>query len=145
MKVEWAFAMNHTIRKQSGEDAMAIVIRYSNSPGKFPGCYCQLKFQSGERVLISFATQPDPGIKVMKLLFFGIIPIKTIWKCTASTEGGKDQFVQRLCTMFADRKAGLKHPLDSIRDLLLTCNSISEARDVLLRLAQPTSVAISKT
>lgn len=38
--------------------------------------YCQIKLDSGEKILLSEASD---DIKIFKLLF-GIIPIKTIWK-----------------------------------------------------------------
>jgi hypothetical protein len=44
-------------------------------------CFCQIKFQSGERVIVSLANVPEPGIKVIKILF-RVFP-KTIWEFRA--------------------------------------------------------------
>ena len=46
-----------------------------------PGAYCQLKLNSGDRLLISIAR---PGIKIVKLRFGGLIPGRTIANWTPS-------------------------------------------------------------
>jgi len=103
---------------------MGEVVTYANNSQQ---CYCQIKFESGERVLISISGPPNAGVKIMKLLF-GIIPTQIVWECSATMAGGFDSYVHKLHLMFPE----LKHPLDRIRDRLLTCKSISEARDSLL-------------
>jgi len=103
---------------------MGKVVTYANNSRQ---CFCQIKFESGERVLISIAGPPNAGIKIIKMLF-GIFPTQTVWECSAAMAGGFDSYVHKLHLMFPE----LKHPLDSIRDRLLACNSISEARDSLL-------------
>ena len=111
---------------------MAKVVTYANNSSQ---CFCQIKFESGDRVLISIAGPPNAGVKIMKLLF-GIIPTETIWECTAAMAGGFDSYVHKLHLMFPE----LKHPLDSIRDHLLTCKSIPEARDSLLKIQRAASL-----
>jgi hypothetical protein len=102
---------------------MGKVVTYANNSRQ---CFCQIKFESGERVLISIAGPPNAGVKIMKLLF-GIIPTQTVWECSAAMSGGFDSYVHKLHVMFPE----LKHPLDSIRDRLLACKSIHETRDSL--------------
>ncbi len=111
--------------KQDLEGArLAQVVTYANNSSQ---CFCQLKFESGERVLISISGPPNAGVKVMRLLL-GIIPTETILECSAATVGGFDGYIHRLQLMFPE----LKHPLDSFRDRLLPCKSIAEAKDLLL-------------
>jgi hypothetical protein len=92
---------------------MGTVITYKNDRQH---CYCQVKLDSGERVLISIA---QGGVKLLKLVLGGLVPGKTIWK-------SKD--VSQVISVFLDEDARrtLRHPLDAIRDRLLTCPSIRE-------------------
>jgi hypothetical protein len=39
-------------------------------------CWCQIRFDSGERVLISIAGKPSLSVTVFRLAFVGLIPIK---------------------------------------------------------------------
>lgn len=81
-----------------------------------PGAYCQLKLTSRERVLISCA---QTGIKIMKLGLSGLFPTKTI----------ADWPVSKLATavyIFADETNSSQHPLEAIKNKLMTCSSISE-------------------
>ena len=117
------------------------VIAYKNTDRV---CFCQIKFSSRERILISIATVPEHSIKVIKLLA-GVIPYKTIWEFNATKAGGKDTHT-RLISMFMDKTAppsggalspaaeqrgiisnGVKHPLDAIILKLITCRSCDEA------------------
>jgi len=103
---------------------MASVVTYANNSTQ---CFCQIKFDSGERVLVSISGPPNAGVKIIKLLL-GIIPRETIWECSAAMAGGFNNYVHKLHLMFPEAK----HPLDSFRDRLLTCRSISEAKESLL-------------
>src|SRR5512141_2319516 len=99
------------------------VIAYKNTDRV---CFGQIRFSSGERILISIATVPEHSIKVIKLLA-GIIPFKTIWEFTAANAGGKDTHT-RLISMFMNNTAPeVKHPLDAIILKLITCRSCDEA------------------
>ena len=89
---------------------MAEVVSYK------PGAYCQLKLASGERVLISCA---QTGIKIMKLGLAGLIPTKTI------TDWPISQLAAAI-HIFADESKPSQHPLDVMKDKLMTCSSIRE-------------------
>jgi hypothetical protein len=92
-------------------------------------CFCQIRFQSGERVLVSVATVPELGVKVMKL-FFRVFP-KTIWEFSAP--GEKDAY-NKVIEMFTDQGAtGASHPLDAIIQALHRCRSCGEAIRALLQ------------
>jgi hypothetical protein len=109
---------------------MSKVITYANSKHL---CYCQIKLDSGERVLISIITVPKPSVQLKKLCFFGLWPIQTIWEYNPTMAGGYDAYVQKMMIMFQDPSATEpKHPLDVLRDRLLQCKSIPEVRDSLL-------------
>ena len=106
---------------------MTKLIAYKNTDKV---CFCQIKFRSRERILISIANVPEPSIKVIKLLA-GIIPFKTIWEFKAANRGEKDPHA-RLISMFTDKKApDVNHPLDAIIIKLIPCRSCNEAVNVL--------------
>lgn len=108
---------------------MAKVVTYANNSRQ---CFCHIKFESGERVLISIAGPPAAGVKILKLGFFGIFPTQTVWEYSAAIAGGFDTYVRKLTLMFPDPfLMEPKHPLDNIRDRLLQCRSMREARDSL--------------
>lgn len=93
---------------------MAEIITYK------PGAYCQIRFPNGERVLISCA---QTGIKIVKLVFGGILPTKTVanWPISEITSAIK---------IFADPNNPTQHPLDAIRNKLVNCSSISEVQNL---------------
>ncbi|MBA7551537.1 hypothetical protein ES705_44080 [subsurface metagenome] len=106
---------------------MSEVVRYSNTKLT---CYCQIKLDSGERILISIATAPKPCVKVIKLIWHGMLPIQTIWEYNPTMAGGYDAYVRNMMQMFLSTEP--KHPLDILRDQLLPCKSISEVQQYLL-------------
>jgi len=106
---------------------MSEVVRYSNTKLT---CYCQIKLDSGERILISIATAPAPCVKIKKLVFNGMLPIQTIWEYNPTMAGGYDAYIKNMMQMFLSTEQ--KHPLDILRDQLLPRKSISEVQKYLL-------------
>jgi hypothetical protein len=76
---------------------MSEVVAYRNDKYR---CFCQIKFDSGERILISIASIPKPSIKIFKLIG-GFLPIQTIWEFNPSIAGGYNAYVEKLIHMFA--------------------------------------------
>jgi hypothetical protein len=108
---------------------MSNVVTYANNNYL---CYCQIKLDSSERVLISIASTPTPCVKIVKLIFRGLWPIKTIWEYNPTMAGGYDAYIRKMMQMFQGPfSLEPKHPLDILRDRLLPCKSISEVRDSL--------------
>lgn len=108
---------------------MSKVIAYKNTDRL---CFCQIQFDSKERVLVSVASVPEQSIKVIKLLA-GIIPYRTIWEFNPSAAGGKDVH-SKLLSMFADQSAEkMQHPLDAMILKLLPCRSCDEAARALMQ------------
>ena len=72
---------------------MGRIITYKNEGDK--GIFSQIKLDSGERVLISITANK---IKIFKLKFFGVIPVKTIWKYPANgfSENPLDVLVEKV-------------------------------------------------
>lgn len=88
-----------------------------------PGAYCQLKLASGEHILIRCCDQT--GIKIMKLSLDGLLPTKTI----------ADWPISRIATAihsFADENAPSQHPLETIKNKLITCSSIRDVEQTVL-------------
>ncbi len=111
---------------------MSEVITYKND--KF-ACFCQIKLDSGERILISIASAPSPSIKILELAL-GTIPTKTIWEFNPTMAGGYRAYIEKSIKIFTDPKLEasdeIKQPLDAIRDKLLPCHSVKEVLHVLL-------------
>lgn len=102
---------------------MGTVITYKNDTRR---CFCQVKLDSGERVLISIARGE---VLLVKLGFGGLVPMKRIWK---------SKNVSQIMAVFVDEDARghSKHPLDAIRDRLLTCPSVRDL-ERLVKVRQP--------
>ncbi len=108
---------------------MSQIVTYVNDARR---CFCQIKLDSGERVLISIAGLPNPSIKVLRLALAGLIPLGSIWEHNLKLAGSLDKYVSQLLKMFPPNEAGSMHPLDLVRDILLKCASAKEGRRVLL-------------
>jgi hypothetical protein len=96
---------------------MANIVAYK------PGAYCQIRFANGERVLISCA---QTGIKIMKLGLWGLFPTRTI----------VDWPIAQLASaieIFADPNQPGLHPLDAIKNRLMSCSSIVEVQQLCNR------------
>lgn len=104
------------------------IIAYKNDKYR---CFCQIKLDNGERILISIAGTQTPSIKVSKLAFGGLIPIQTIWQYNPTMAGGYEAYARKTFNMFVNPKTP-KHPLDAIVDKLKPCKSIEEVRYVFL-------------
>ena len=106
---------------------MSKVIAYKNDDRV---CFCQIKFNSREKILVSVASVPELSIKVIKLLA-GIIPYKTIWEFNATKAGWKNPHT-RLISMFMVKTGDkVNHPIDAIILKLVTCGSCNEAVSAL--------------
>jgi hypothetical protein len=93
------------------------IIAYKNAGSS--GMFCQLKFDSNERILISIA---QTGVRICKLSFGGLIPTRTLWESNDSV---------RMVELFGDENEPDKHLLDAIITKLMRCNSVSEVLGVL--------------
>jgi hypothetical protein len=93
---------------------MGHIITYKNETDK--GLYCQIKFASGESVLIAMV---GSEVKMFKVAIGGLIPVKTLWRSINAAESIR---------LFIDEDAPLKHPLDTIQDHLMSDNACEEAK-----------------
>jgi membrane protease YdiL (CAAX protease family) len=93
----------------------------------------QLKFQSGERALLLAAGMPAPSVELVRLVLGGVIPWQTVWEYNPTRAGGYGDYVHKLKTMFSPATEGADDSLNYIRDALLRCQSIEEARMLLLQ------------
>jgi hypothetical protein len=107
---------------------MGSVVTYKNEGSH---CYCQIKFESGERVLISVAGGPKPSIKLIRLAFAGMFPRNTVWELDSNKLDNSDQIAKKIIGMFFKGSTQITHPLDAIRDAILPCGSIRDAVGVL--------------
>ena len=107
---------------------MSSVVTYQNTDRQ---CFCQIKFTSGERVLVSIATSPAPSVKIIRMGLGGLVPRDAIWEYNATIAGSASAYAQNLMKMFPPDSGPSVHPLDVIRDALLQCGSIAECREAL--------------
>lgn len=101
---------------------MSKIITYKNDSS---GKYCQIKFDDGNRILISLA---QPGVRVYKLKWGGLIPGETIFDI--STE---DLFSEKYKSALKKLSDFSLEPdlLDVFKEILLPHSSLDEARKVL--------------
>jgi hypothetical protein len=86
---------------------MSSVVTYANNE---PQCFGQIKFDSGERVLISIASAPTPSIKIMGLALGSLILRQTIWEHNPTMAGGYNAYVKKLMEMFPPDPSDAIHP-----------------------------------
>lgn len=94
--------------------------------------FYQIKFRSGERALLLTAGMPAPSVELVQLVLGGVIPWQTIWEYNPMRAGGYGDYVHNLKTMFSPATEASDDSLHFIRDALLRCQSIEEARMLLL-------------
>jgi hypothetical protein len=78
------------------------IITYTSETEK--GMYCQIKFDSGDSVLIAMVGH---DVKMFKLATGGLIPVKTIWRSRSAAASIR---------LFIDEDAPINHPVDAIQD-----------------------------
>lgn len=115
---------------------MSKVVTYKNDERH---CYCHIKLDNGDRVMVSIATAPKPNIKVYKMALGGLIPVRTIWEYNPTMAGGYYAYVKKMMDMFLESEDDIRHALDVIRDRLLPCSSIDEVRHLLLETEESVS------
>ncbi len=106
---------------------MSKVIAYKNTEQH---CFCQIKFDSRERILVSVASTPEHSIKVFKLIA-GIFPLKTLWEYKATASAEKDAHKELIALLLGPAEKKTDHPLDAIITKLVPCKSCDEAARVL--------------
>ena len=106
---------------------MSKVIAYKNTERH---CFCQIKFDSRERILVSVASTPEHSIKVFKLIA-GIFPLKTLWEYKAAAAAEKDAHKELVAVLSGQAEKKAAHPLDAIITKLLPCRSCDEAARML--------------
>src|SRR5262245_51467963 len=95
--------------------------------------FYQLKFASGEQAVVLIAGMPAPSVELVRLTLGGLIPWRTVWAYNPVKAGGYSNYMHKLNSMFAPAKGHVDDSAHSIRDALLSCPSIEDARQLLLR------------
>ena len=111
---------------------MSKVIAYKNTERH---CFCQIKFDSRERILVSVASTPGYSIKVFKLIA-GIFPLKTIWEYKATASAEKEAHKEMITLLLGRTRGKTDHPLDAIITKLVPCGSCDEAARILRQAEQ---------
>jgi membrane protease YdiL (CAAX protease family) len=103
-----------------------------------------IKFESGERALVLIAGMPVPSIEVVRLGLGGLIPSETVWTYNAMRAGGYSDYIRKLKAMFSPTIEGFDDCVQHVRDALLRCQSLQEARALLLKLERLANNATSE-
>ena len=104
-------------RGSPSRSILAQLVTYRNEPPH--RMYCQLKLDSGERILISIS---HSGIRISKLGLGGRLRTGTIWRC------GSDEIREALA-IFVEPGKAITSTLDAVRDKLIDLKSIAEVKD----------------
>lgn len=94
--------------------------------------FYRIKFGSGERALVLIAGMPVPSVKLVRLALGGVIPWQTVWEYNPIRAGGFSDYIHKLKAMFSPAIEGSDDSCHYICDALLGCQSIQEARTLLL-------------
>jgi membrane protease YdiL (CAAX protease family) len=105
--------------------------------------YYQIKFASGEQALLLIAGMPAPSVEIVRLALGGLVPWQTVWEYNPIRAGGYSDYIHNLKTMFSLTTGRFEDSLQHIRDALLRCQSIQEARALLLERERLTNSAIA--
>src|SRR5918996_4365992 len=117
-----------TIRKQIGIGPAMRVLRHLTERQ----CYYPIKFASGEQALVLIAGMPAPSVEIVRLALGGLVPWQTVWEYNPIRAGSYSDYIHKLKAMFALTTGRFEDSLQHIRDALLRCQSIQEARALLL-------------
>jgi hypothetical protein len=114
---------------------MSKVIAYKNTQQH---CFCQIRFRSRERIMVSIASVPVHSVRIIKLVA-GIFPVKTVWEYTASSVNEKAAHKELIALFLGQSEKKADHPLDAIIIRLLECRSSNEAALLLRKAVQEAS------
>jgi hypothetical protein len=95
--------------------------------------FYQLKFASGEQALVLVAGMPAPSVELVRLTLGGLLPWQTVWEYNPIRAGGYSDYLHKLKAMFSPSREGSDDSVHHIRDVLLSCRSIDDARTLLLQ------------
>ena len=94
--------------------------------------FYQLKFASGEQALVLIAGMPAPSVELVRLILGGVVPWQTVWQYNPIRAGGYSDYIHKLTAMFSPTTGRSDDSVHSIRDALIPCRSLEEARTLLL-------------
>lgn len=106
--------------------------------------FCQIKFASGEQALVLVAGMPAPSVELVRLSLGGLVPWQTIWEYNPMRAGGYSDYIHKLKCIFSPTIGRFDDSVHYIRDALLTCQSIDEARTLLLERERRANSATSE-
>jgi membrane protease YdiL (CAAX protease family) len=94
--------------------------------------FYRLRFENGERALLLIAGIPAPSVELVRLTLGGVVPSQSVWQYNVMRAGGYGEYVQKVKAMFSRTTDSSDGSFRFIRDALLCCGSINEARTLLL-------------
>ena len=117
------------IGKESGIGPAIRVVRHFIERRRF----YQLKFASGEQALVLVAGMPAPSVEFVRLALGGLVPWETVWEYNPIRAGGYSDYIHKLNAMFSRATVSFDDSVHDIRAALLSCQSIEDARRLLLQ------------
>src|SRR5215510_7043460 len=95
--------------------------------------FYQLKFASGEQALVLIAGMPAPSVELVRLALGGLVPWQIVWEYNPIRAGGYSDYIHKINAMFSPATNRSDDSVHQIRDALLSCQSIEDARMLLLQ------------
>jgi hypothetical protein len=95
--------------------------------------FYQLKFASGEQAIVFVAGMPAPFVEVFRLALGGFLPCQMVWEYSPMRAGGYSDYVHKLKAIFSPTAGESDDSVHCIRETLLACESIEDARMLLLQ------------
>ena len=117
------------IGKETGIGPALRVLRHFTEREPF----YQIKFQSGESALLLAADMPAPSVELVRLALGGLVPWQIVWEYNPMRAGGYSDYIHKLKAMFSSTTERPDDTAHHIRDMLLSCRSIEDARVLLLQ------------
>ncbi len=91
-----------------------------------------IKLANGERALVLIAGMPAPSVEIVRLGLGGFIPWQTVWQYNPMRAGGYSDYIHKLKAMFSPTAGETNDSVKYIREALVSCRSMEEARTLLL-------------
>jgi hypothetical protein len=76
---------------------------------------------------------PAPSVELVRLALGGLVPWQTVWEYNPMRAGGYSDYIHKLKAMFSPATERSDDSVHYIRDALLSCQSIDDARRLLLQ------------
>ena len=97
------------------------------------GTFYQIKSKAVSALFYWLADMPAPSVGLVRLALGGLVPWQIVWEYNPIRAGGYSDYIHKLNAMFSSDDRASDDTAHHIRDVLLSCRSIEDARALLLQ------------